>query len=278
MSNKVMVVENDFRPVEANISGNSLISTEATKEVAQVQVAVMMAKRYPRDRFTAFNSIMSDCQRKQLATSAVYSYPRGGSTVEGPSIRLAECMASNWGNIDFGIRELSRDDDKSVCEAYAWDLETNSRSTRIFEVPHVRNTKKGSYKLTDSRDIYENIANNGSRRMRACILQIIPGDVVEKAVLACKKTVTSGSGEPLVERLQNIALKLNKYGVKVEHIEKRLGYKLDAATEDDLFSLMTIFNTLKDNHGKRSDFFDIAETEPTDKTKSLSSKLESASS
>lgn len=273
MDNTIVPVENDFRPVETSIPGNTLIATEAAKEVATVQAAVVMAKRFPRDRYTAFENIMQDCQRRQLATSAVYSYPRGGSTVEGPSIRLAECMANNWGNIDFGVRELSRDDDKSVCEAYAWDLETNTRSTRIFEVPHMRHTRNGSYKLTDSRDIYENIANNGSRRMRACILQIIPGDVVEKSVMACKKTVTSGGGEPLKDRLQKIILALGKFGVKAEHVERRLGYNLNSATEDDLFSLMTILNSLKDGHSKRSAFFDIADAEQTEKTKSLKSKL-----
>lgn len=42
--------------------------------------------------------------------------------------------------------------------------------------------------LTDSRDIYEATANFGARRMRACILGVIPGDVVDMAVNECKET------------------------------------------------------------------------------------------
>jgi hypothetical protein len=264
---------NEFRPAKVEIAGNQMLAAEAMKNVAEVQAAVMMAKKYPRDQFTAFNNIQIACERKTLADAAVYAYPRGGQTVSGPSIRLAETMAQLWGNMDYGIRELSRDDDKSVCEAYAWDLETNTRSTRIFEVPHERHTKQGRYKLTDPRDIYENVANNGSRRLRACILQIIPGDVTEAAVTKCKKTVTSGT-EPIVDRIRKMVVQFEKFGVKQEHIEKRLKHEIGITTNEELFELVTIFNTLKDGNGKRSDFFDIVDAEPTEKTNALKEKLE----
>lgn len=51
-----------------------------------------------------------------------------------------------------------------------------------FQVRHWRDTKSGGYALKDSRDIYEKVANDGARRLRACILAVIPADVVETAV------------------------------------------------------------------------------------------------
>ncbi|MBQ7110481.1 MAG: hypothetical protein IJO06_04585 [Thermoguttaceae bacterium] len=39
---------------------------------------------------------MTACQRPGLASVAVYVYPRGGSKISGPSIRLAEEIARNW--------------------------------------------------------------------------------------------------------------------------------------------------------------------------------------
>jgi hypothetical protein len=48
-----------------------------------------------------------------MAETAFYSYPRGGQTVSGASIRFAEELARCWGNIEYGIKELSRDKDKS---------------------------------------------------------------------------------------------------------------------------------------------------------------------
>ncbi len=74
---------------------------------------------------------------------------------------------------------------QSTVEAFAWDVEeANTRQTKVFQVRHWRHTKQGGYKLTDPRDIYELVANNGARRLRACILGVIPGDVIDAAV-AC---------------------------------------------------------------------------------------------
>ena len=270
--NSVEIV-NDYKPVETPIVGSSLMAAEAMKGVAEVQGKILMAKKFPRDRFTAVKNILEDCGRKGLAEGAVYAYPRGGNTVSGPSIRLAEAMARLWGNLDCGIRELARDEDKSVCEAFAWDLETNTRFTRIFEIPHIRFTKQGSYKLTDPRDIYENVANNGARRLRACILEAIPGDVTEKAVLKCKETVTKGAGEPLVDRIQKMIIAFVKYGITKEHIEKRLKHTIAEINEEEIFDLGTIHNSIRDNQAKRSDFFDIGDAEPTEKTEALKDKL-----
>lgn len=272
---KSIEVVNEFKPTESPIQANSLMAAESMKGVAEVQAAVMMAKRFPRDQFTAFNRIMTACDRKSLAESAVYAYPRGGQAVSGPSIRLAEAIAREWGNLDCGIRELSRDKEKSVCEAFAWDLETNVRFTRIFEVPHERHTKSGSYKLTDPRDIYENVANNGARRLRACILEAIPGDITEKAVSKCKETVTKKTGEPIVDRIRKMVVAFSGLGVTQAHIEKRLKHTVDSTNEEELFDLITVYNSIKDVAAKRGDFFDIVDTDPTEKTTALKEKIAS---
>ena len=141
-----------------------------SRQAQEVQAAMVIAKRFPRDEVEAFNRVMQSCKRKSLAESAMYEYPRGGTKVTGPSIRLAEAIAQNWGNIDFGITELEQKNGESQVMAYAWDLETNSRQVKIFSVPHIRSTKKGNVPLTDPRDIYEMVANQGARRLRSCIL------------------------------------------------------------------------------------------------------------
>jgi hypothetical protein len=129
--------------------------TSEARAVAEVQAQYVIAKRFPRNQHESFMQIMESCKRPFLAEQAMYAYPRGGQLVEGPSIRLAESMAQSWGNLDCGIREVSQANGISVAEAYAIDLQTNTRVTKVFHVPHVRDTKKGKQKLTDSRDIYE---------------------------------------------------------------------------------------------------------------------------
>ena len=79
-----------------------------SRQAQEVQGAIVMARKFPRDKTMAISRIMEDCSRKGLAQKAVYSYPRGGTTVTGPSIRLAETIARAWGNMDCGVVELER--------------------------------------------------------------------------------------------------------------------------------------------------------------------------
>ena len=148
--NGVMV--NEERGVAVRTSQTEMM---ISRQAQEVQAAMVIAKRFPRDEVDSFNRILTSCQRKSLAETATYEYPRGGTKVTGPSIRLAEAIAQNWGNIDFGITELEQSNGESQVMAYAWDLETNARQTKIFTVPHIRGTKKGNVPLTDPRDIYE---------------------------------------------------------------------------------------------------------------------------
>ena len=109
------------------VSRNTQTEMMISRQAQEVQGAMVIAKRFPRDEVESFNRIMQSCKRKSLAESAMYEYPRGGTKVSGPSIRLAEAMAQNWGNIDFGITELEQKNGESQVMAYAWDLETNTR-------------------------------------------------------------------------------------------------------------------------------------------------------
>lgn len=238
-------------------STNSMLST---REAQEVQAAVFMAKRFPRDENESLARILRACDRMGLAQKAVYSYPKGGSKVSGPSVRLAEAMAQAWGNIQSGVVELEQRDGESTCMAYCWDIETNTRECKIFTVKHQISTKNGMKVLTDPRDIYELVANQGARRKRACILNIIPGDITDEAVNRCNKTLQSGNRNlpPLLDRLREITGLLQKYySVPLASVEKYFGYKLDVFTEMDFQNLIGIYNALRDGAVKREDYFQL---------------------
>ena len=244
---------------------NSMTEIASSRQAQEVQAAIIVAQRFPRDTTRALSRIIEDCKRKSLAEKAVYTYPRGNQTVSGPSIRLAETMARAWGNMDFGVIELEQKPARgstvpgeSIMMAYAWDLETNTRVTKIFTVKHKRDTKNGSKNLSDERDIYEIAANNGARRLRACILSVIPADIVDSAVEQCEKTMEGGQG-PLIDRVRNMTLYFKEIGVTQEMLEKRLGHKIDVTTEAELVSLKKIATSLKDNFADRADFFEVGE-------------------
>lgn len=270
---EIAAIDNEFaRPVAIQGGGNLAVS--AAREAQAVLGMIMAAKRFPRDKFTAMNNILDSCQRYSLAEKAEYSFPRGGQTVKGPSIRLAEVIAQNWGNLDFGVIELERKDGESIMQAYCWDLETNVRKCQNFSVKHVRDTKQGRKELTDERDIYETTANQGSRRVRSCILAVIPRDVTEKAQEMCRKSLAAGkAGKTKEDRIIDLVRAFDKLGVPQSAIEKRLNHKMDLCTEEELADLVSIGNSIRDNVSKRQDWFDLGEGVQSDVTKELNEKF-----
>lgn len=238
----------------------SLVQVEQTRAMHEVQAPYVIAKKFPRDENVAYSKVMKACARPFLADQAMYAYPRGGQVVSGPSIRLAEVLAQCWGNIDFGIVEISQSKGLSVCKAYAIDLETNTPSSKTFHVPHERHTKKGVQKLTDPRDIYELVANYGARRLRNCILAVLPGDLVDAAVKKCEETLTHGK-EPIEDRVRKLITAFSEYGINVDHIERRLGHKLSSIIPTELVTLGNIYKSLRDGMAKREDFFEISNSE-----------------
>lgn len=259
----------DGNNLPAPMSGNALavrqenlLSVEEARAVQEVQAAMVIAKKFPRDIDAAYTRVMKACQRKSLAERAIYRYPRGGQNVEGPSIRMAEEIARNFGNIDYGIKILERRELESTAMAYCWDLETNTRQTRIFQVRHVRDKKGGGVKLTDERDIYEIVANMGARRLRAVILGVIPADIVEDAVLECKKTRAAEAHKvPLDDRRRKMLVAFDGVGVTQTMLEGYLKHPIVNTTHQELDDLTDIFTAIRDGIGKREDYFEFQRTE-----------------
>jgi hypothetical protein len=240
-------------------AGRSVTAEMVTsRQTQEVQGQIIMVKKFPRDYVVSCNRIMQACQRKGLAEKAMYEYPRGGQKVIGPSIRLAEALAQSWGNMSFGVVELEQKAGESQVMAYAWDLETNTRQEKIFSVPHILSTKKGPKTLTDPRDIYEMVANQGARRLRSCILGIIPGDVVEDAMEQCNKTLIGKADEPIIDLVKDMAAIFKKeFSVPLKAIEKYIGCKSTAFSMNDLVRLKRVYTSLKDGMAKREEIFEL---------------------
>ena len=270
-----MITVNPFGETTDTVEQDFTMLVLKAGEVARVQGQIVSAKKFPRDESRSYANIMTACSRQSLAKVAVYAYPRGGQAVKGPSIRLAEQLARSWGNIDTGIRELSQEHGESTVEAYAHDLETNYRASKIFSVKHRRYTKKGITNLDDPRDVYELVANAGARRMRACILAVIPGDVCEDAVNKCEQTLAGNISEPLEDRVKKmvVAFKQLNETISQEMLEARLTHSLEETTMEELNDLSAIFRSLKDGMTKRHDWFNLEKGEQTEKSKSLNEKF-----
>jgi hypothetical protein len=257
-----------------------LVQSEASRAIAEAQSALAIAKRFPRDERTAIERIMNAFTRTALAEKAMYTYARGGSDVTGPSIRAAEVLAQNWGNLHIGVRELEQragSPGESVVEAFAWDVETNMKDLKVFTVPHIRETKKGRVLLNDARDIYEHIANQGARRKRACILAVIPGDVIESAMHQAEMTLHTKT-QITPETIKSLLDKFKELNVSRTMLEGYIQRSIDAITPALVVRLGKVYNSIKDGMSVPSDWFEaeaqVSEPKQSEsRTASLSSIL-----
>ena len=260
------IVANPFGSVTSNLTSNIGTTQASTHELAEMQAQIFLAKQFPRDQRQAAENILTACQRPGLANVAVYTYARGGTNISGPSIRLAEEIARNWGNLECGWNELEREYDKSKVRAFAWDKETNVLKTLYFYVPHYRTTKSGKYRITDERDLYELLANQAARRMRNCILALIPGDVIDAAVEQCQKTMVTHvdiSPASIKKLVDAFAL----FGVTKAQIEKRIQRRLESITPAQFVRMREIYTSLNDGMSAPEDWFEaeVEQAEPTKK-------------
>lgn len=198
--------------------------------------------------------------------------PRG-TTVEGPSIRLAEALIGAWGNAEAGWKEVARHWDPkgadgkgcmvSECVAFCFDKETNVRREIAFTVNHTRdkNEYEGGKKvmkrvaLESERDVYELCANMASRRIRACILQVLPGWLTEEALAATKKTLENGDSRPLADMIRSMEAKFLEYGVSRAQLEANLGHKLEETTRPEVVKLGKVYNSIADGMVRVKDVF-----------------------
>lgn len=250
--NPLAVASNFAKGTESNTLG----VVASAGEVARVQAQLVYAASRPRDEQRAVDRMLTAFQRPSLASKALYQYARGGSEVSGLSIRAAEAMAMAWGNMDFGLRELEQKQGESTVEAYAWDLETNVRRAVTFRVPHYRDTRQGRKRLEDSRDIYELVANQGARRVRACILAVLPRDIQEAVETQVAETMKA-TFEITPESLKAWLEAFGRLGVTKAMLEARIQRRFDSITPAQMMGLANIFNSIKDGIARVEDFFQV---------------------
>lgn len=219
---------------------------EQSRAAAEVAAAVHVAQQNPRDMHKALAEMRESCRQSRLAERAFFRYNRGGGNVTGATVHLARELARCFGNVQYGISELRRDDEGGYSEmqAFAWDVERNTRSAQIFVVPHSRDTKQGRKPLTDLRDIYENNANMGARRLRAAIWSILPPWFVDEAEEICNRTLADGGGKPLPQRVADAIKAYDGKGVKRDQLERKLGRPSAQWTDHDVAQLLVIFKSL----------------------------------
>lgn len=235
-----------YQPFPASPSRPTISQATAIEQqraIAEVQAAVVVAQNCPRDIGRAEADMYDSCGRMAMAEQAFYAVDNRGT---GPSVHLMRELARIWGNVQFGVNELARNDDKgeSEVQAWAWDVQTNTRSSRTFIVPHQRMKKGTRVDLTDLQDIYLNNQNIGARAVRECIATVLPRWYTETAQNVCRQTLEIGDGEPLNERITNMINGFGQIGITVKQMESRLGKPRDKWNAGDIAQMKIAYTSI----------------------------------
>lgn len=227
---------------------------EQTRAAAEVAAAVNVARNFPRSPETATAAMQELCGRLAVAQKAFYEVPNRGA---GMSVHIARELARIWGNLDYGARELGRDDfgGQSEMQVWAWDQEQNVRSTRSFIQPHAKSTRQGRKDLTDLNDIYLNNQNTAARAVRECIFTVLPGWFIADAETALRATLQRGDGKPLPERVASAIGLFADLNIGQTQLEKRTGKPSAKWQPNDLATLVRIYTTITQDGIPASEFF-----------------------
>lgn len=242
-------------PARPTISQATAI--EQQRAIAEVQAAVVVAQNCPRDISRAEIDMYDSCGRTAMAEQAFYAVDNRGT---GPSVHLMRELARIWGNVQFGVNELARNDEKgeSEVQAWAWDVQTNTRSSRTFIVPHQRMKRGARVDLTDLQDIYLNNQNIGARAVRECIATVLPRWYTETAQDVCRQTLEVGDGEPLVERINNMINGFDAIGISVKQMEARLGKPRDKWNAGDIAQMKIAYTSVTRDGYDKDELFPAA--------------------
>lgn len=219
------LLDPEAAPVAADLS---VVNT------AEVNMQVATAKRWPRSivKFKAMALAMATLD-EETAASCFYALPRAGRTIEGPSVRLAEIVASAWMNLRIGAQTTREDEQFVYASAVAWDLERNVAIQ--FESRRRIVDKNGRRFNADMIAVTANAA--ASIALRNAIFKIVPMAYV-RPIWAAARKVAVGDLQTLASKRGTMLDYFATLGIDKARILSRLQR---AGVEDiDLEDLATL--------------------------------------
>jgi hypothetical protein len=241
--------EEVVRDISGLEAGGSMVSLLNRSEIDQ-QIAT--AHRFPRSikRFRDEATQMVTLS-ESVAGQCIYALPRDGKTIEGPSARFAEVVASAWGNSRAGARVVDERGDFIVAQGVFHDLERNVAIT--YEVQRRVVDKNGRRFKTDMIGVTANAAC--SIALRNAILKGVPKAFWEDMYNEARKVIM-GDIKTLGNRRADAVAAFQRYGVSVE----QLCAKLEVAGVEDislehLVTLRGLLTAIKEGDTTAEDAF-----------------------
>ena len=210
---------------------------------SEIDVQIATAKQYPRNLSQVLNNIETLATLdEETAAPCFYMLRRQGKLIEGPSVRMAEIIASSWGNIRVQDRIIANDGKMITAQGVCHDLESNyAVSTEVKR----RITGKDGRTFSDDMQV---VTGNAARAiaMRNALFKVVPMALVKKVIAKAKK-VSLGEATSLEESRKKMLDYFVKIGVDQQHLFDYLSVgKIDEINTDMLVELRGLATAIKE--------------------------------
>lgn len=214
---------------------------------SEVDIQIATAKQYPRHLPTVLNQIATLATLDvETAEDCFYVLRRNGdngsNSIEGLSVRMAEIIASAWGNLRVQTRIIGNDGKTITAQGICHDLETNMAYSG--EVKRRITDKYGKTYSEDMQVVTGNAA--AAIAFRNAVLKVVP-KAVTKRVIADVKQVAMGQALDLETSRQRMVDYFGKLGVTeellLEYLELKKREEID---KERVFELRALANAIKE--------------------------------
>jgi hypothetical protein len=228
----------------------------------EIDAQVRTAKAYPRSLKVFINEALNMATLdEKTAESCFYSLPaRGGNEpIEGPSARLAEIIASAWGNCRFGARTVEEGDRFVTAQGFFFDVQRNSAVA--FEVRRRITNKYGKRYNDDMIGVTANAAC--SIALRNAVFKGIPKALWQRVYEAARQTAI-GDAKTLEAKRGEMIRYFGKMGVQPDRLLTAVGVKsLEDIGLDQLGLLKGLATAIKEGDTTIEQAFPLAGTGPS---------------
>jgi hypothetical protein len=227
---------------------------------------IATAKRFPRSLKTFKDRALEMATLDQeTAESCIYALPRDGKTIEGPSSRFAEILASAYGNMRIEGRPVDDDGRFITARGTAFDIQNNVLIA--FETKRRITSKNGKRFSDDMVGVTSNAAT--SIAIRNAVLKVVPKAFWGPVYDACRQ-VAVGDASTLVGRRDKMLAYFLKLGVTHEKVFRLLEIKgAEDITLEHLATLKGLATAIKEGDTTVDEAFagPTRDPKPTDKPK-----------
>lgn len=223
--------------------GNALMAINAS----EINQQIATAKRYPRSIKEFVREATEMVSMNQtVAQECMYSLKRGSGgdskVIEGPSARMAEIVASAWGNCRAGARVISEDDRFVTAQGAFIDLQRNVAIT--YEVKRRITDRQGRKYSDDMIGVTANAAC--SIALRNAVFKGVPKAFWQEIYRVARQTAI-GDAKTLGTRRSDMLAAFAKMGVEKEKVFAYLEVKgIEDVSLDHLGLMLGVFQAIRD--------------------------------